>query len=472
MTHCPVPFLDHGDLDKIASAVFDVLGNVGIRIESAEILEAVGQQGAVVDHARQVARFPALQIERVLERQRQQAERSAAAATAKGGPRGWFASMGNVANFYYDWEMQKARRATEEEFLTMVHLGDALEEVDGVAPPLIMSDKDPRVEPVESVVLLIQHAHQPGGVDETLPEQIEFLAEIGSVVAGDPGRFVSPCVYLTAPLVFGARSAGSMLEKIRCGVPIKIGTMATSGNNAPVTREGTVVVAAAEVLGGWICARACDPEGMLTASICSGSTNMATASASYSSPDAMLEQLAVYYLFKHLCGGGALIGGISLIDAKRPGLQAAVDRILKTMVMGFYLDAPPYTVGAIGTLDSINAFSPVQAMVDLDIKRALDRVLGGLDVSEASLAVDVIKEVGIGGSFLQCDHTIESFREVCWFPHLLGAKILQGENEDKVLARADEQWREALASYEPPAVDAAVLREVNRILEHARKHLL
>jgi trimethylamine--corrinoid protein Co-methyltransferase len=46
------------------------------------------------------------------------------------------------------------------------------------------------------------------------------------------------------------------------------------------------------------------------------------------------------------------------------------------------------------------------------------RILGGVEVSEETMAVDVIDKVGPGGHFLDEEHTLRHFREN-WYPTLL-----------------------------------------------------
>ena len=465
-------FMNSNQLNEIASAVFDVLENVGIKIENETILETVAKQGVIVDKQSQVVKFPSKLLEDFLAKRKKEVLQEQAALSEVTQEKKCIASMGNVVNFYHDWDANEIRPATKKEFIEMVKLGEALEDVQGVTSPLIMSEVDPKIEPLESIATLIRYTSNPGGVDEISPKQVDYLAEMGTIFDGNPARFVSPCIYFTAPLILGDRSAESMLRKLKFKSPIRIGTMATSGSNAPITVAGTVVVGAAEILAGWMCVKACDPDAKLQASICTGSTNMSSVDASYSSPTAVLEQVAILDLFRHLCGGGVQIGGVSIIEAKVPGIQATFERLYKAMLVSYYMGSIHYTVGSIGTLASINTFSPVQAMIDLEINRALDMFLRGIDTSPASLAVDTIKEIGIGGSYMGCNHTLDNFQKACWLPSLFCAGTSQDQSDFYMLDKANEQWKEALKKYTEPVVDKNVIKEIDKVVENARKKIL
>jgi trimethylamine--corrinoid protein Co-methyltransferase len=65
-----------------------------------------------------------------------------------------------------------------------------------------------------------------------------------------------------------------------------------------------------------------------------------------------------------------------------------------------------------GNLESTLAMSPEALVVDDEIAGYFLRFQRGITVDEESLALDVIKSVGISGDFLTAPHTLQHFREV------------------------------------------------------------
>lgn len=57
-------------------------------------------------------------------------------------------------------------------------------------------------------------------------------------------------------------------------------------------------------------------------------------------------------------------------------------------------------------------------MLDNEMAGYLRRVLRGLEVDEETLALEVIRSVGIGGNYLDTEHTVRHFRREYWFPKL------------------------------------------------------
>ena len=54
----------------------------------------------------------------------------------------------------------------------------------------------------------------------------------------------------------------------------------------------------------------------------------------------------------------------------------------------------------------------------------IKHVLRGIVVDDETLALDVIREAGFGGSFLGVDHTVRHFRKELYFPFLFQRKSI------------------------------------------------
>ncbi|MCX7886679.1 MAG: trimethylamine methyltransferase family protein, partial [Verrucomicrobiae bacterium] len=120
------------------------------------------------------------------------------------------------------------------------------------------------------------------------------------------------------------------------------------------------------------------------------------------------------------------------------------------------------------------------AMLDLDLNRAMHMFARGVSVTEETLAVDLINamEFAEGTSYLDTEHTAEHFREVLWDAKYFdrayrsAPTLRPGEEDEKLLRKADAAWREIVAAQRDPELPEDFLREVDRIAEAARKELL
>jgi len=98
----------------------------------------------------------------------------------------------------------------------------------------------------------------------------------------------------------------------------------------------------------------------------------------------------------------------------------------------------------------------------------------GIDVSEDSLAVDLIEEVGpVPGHFLNKRHTRQWWKHEQNHPH--AADKLTYPEWEKVgrkgcMDYAMERFDDILTNYSPPPLTASQEEEIERILEEARDY--
>jgi len=103
---------------------------------------------------------------------------------------------------------------------------------------------------------------------------------------------------------------------------------------------------------------------------------------------------------------------------------------------------------------------------------ALDLLAGhGARVMDDNLVLDVIKQVGPGGNFLQEKHTLDFFMKEHWQPGVFNRKNLpnwikdgQKKTDDKLLEKA----REILDTHQPEPLAADIKNQLDRIWEDTK----
>jgi trimethylamine--corrinoid protein Co-methyltransferase len=96
----------------------------------------------------------------------------------------------------------------------------------------------------------------------------------------------------------------------------------------------------------------------------------------------------------------------------------------------------------------------------------IKRLLRGFEVNGETLALPVIDEVGIGGSFLAEQHTCEHFRSETWFPRLGDRRRWEAWEADGSKSIADQARADLsriLSTHKPEPCDAALAQELDRI---------
>jgi trimethylamine---corrinoid protein Co-methyltransferase len=112
--------------------------------------------------------------------------------------------------------------------------------------------------------------------------------------------------------------------------------------------------------------------------------------------------------------------------------------------------------------------SQEQVVICDEFARQIKHVLRGFVVDDETLAVDVIREAGHGGSFLGADHTVRHFRRELYFPFLFQRKTIdQWLHSGSKMSHeiAHERVQEILAAAGPvplpAALDAALEQALN-----------
>jgi trimethylamine---corrinoid protein Co-methyltransferase len=303
-------------------------------------------------------------------------------------------------------------------------------------------------------------------------EQVEYLAELGGILHDDTNRLIGACLFLVTPLRMDHRAGALLAELVRRRAPIWIGTQPAAGASSPVTVAGTVVLATAEILAGWVAAYCLDPEAMPGAGICSGTLDMKVADVSYCAPESMLQDLLCVELFRELCGGRVGVAGCAdYTDAKWPGAQKAFESAFEALTIWMYTGSLPSAGN--GLVESGKTFSPVQFMLDEDMSRYLGRFARGVTFTEEDLAREEVLSIGLGleANHMSTEHTYRHFRSLM-DPRLLDRSCWRGDaaeagGEEQLRERAWAAFEAVRARYEPVSVGEERLRACEEVLARA-----
>ena len=110
-------------------------------------------------------------------------------------------------------------------------------------------------------------------------------------------------------------------------------------------------------------------------------------------------------------------------------------------------------------------------ILDAEMLQMIEEWLKPIDVSEASLALDVVSEVGPGGHFFGTEHTMARYERAFYTPLLSNWDnhpqwLERGGVEAR--ARAGQIWKQMLADYEQPAMDPAILEELEAFMRRRK----
>jgi trimethylamine--corrinoid protein Co-methyltransferase len=196
-------------------------------------------------------------------------------------------------------------------------------------------------------------------------------------------------------------------------------------------------------------------------SIASGITDMATGNYSGGDPRTTLlhaatAQMARYYNLPYQGGTG--------IDAVTPDAQAGYERALQ--VLANALAGTNFIHLSIGMIEQMLTASYEQCVIDDEILEAAFVIARGIEVNRETLAVDVIREVGPGGYFLDHSHTLKHFRRLSFFPKLTNRHKWEAWQEAggrDMRERANERARKILAEHHPDYIPEDLKQELEKM---------
>ncbi len=127
-----------------------------------------------------------------------------------------------------------------------------------------------------------------------------------------------------------------------------------------------------------------------------------------------------------------------------------------------------------GMLESGQTWSHEQLLIDNDIAKMVKRTVQGIDVTEETMAVELIKRAHEIKNFLHERHTIAHMREASR-PDLIDRNTRgtwEGKGSKDMTQLAREKARRIIQTHEPDPLSDDVKKQMREMVEDARKELV
>jgi trimethylamine--corrinoid protein Co-methyltransferase len=266
------------------------------------------------------------------------------------------------------------------------------------------------------------------------------------------------------PLKYDARMLGALMEYAAAGQPPLIASLAIAGATGPVTLAGNLALQNAEVLAGIVLAQLVREGTPVIFGGASSNTEMRNGTLSIGSPEmamntAATAQMARYYKLPVRSGG-------AVCDAKSPDAQASYESMMSLLMA--VVCGTNFVLHSAGILESFNCMSYEKFIIDDEMCGMVKRIQRAIEVNPDTLALNVIKEVGPGGHFLDKDHTFDHFRTEFYQPFLSNRDDFvtwQAGGSPQSMETANKKYKEILASYEAPALPADIDKGLKRFID-------
>jgi len=463
-------WLSDGEVNLITEQAVELLSTVGMRMKGSRVLPLLAERGARVEETTGVVHLPRELVQWALSqcpRTFTMAGATPAEDVVLGEGRGpHFCPSGCVAKTL-DFRTGERRPSTLEDVRLVTGLLDELAELDLMWTQVSATDiADERRELAEYFVTISETSKHVTFVD--CPSKVEPVVRLFEVLSGDLERFrerprISTVVTAASPLQVEGPVLDTHVALAARGAPVEVYTMSIAGATSPVTLAGTVTQGVAEFLGIATALQVAAPGSRVVFCFGSGVLDMLQTTFSLGAVESALMAAAATEVGHHL-GVPVLCPGLST-DAKYAGIQAGYEKALKTLAV---CSAGPDIVTGWGLIDSHNTMSLPQSVIDNEIAAMVRRLLGNVEISEATVAAATVEKVGPGGDFLAQKETARRIRSGEHYMPTIATRLSyekwveEGASEIKTASALVEKLLAKHAAKEPYLADDQ-LREMASI---------
>jgi trimethylamine---corrinoid protein Co-methyltransferase len=478
--------LSDSEVHQIHDASLRVLERTGMRFASRAALQRLAAAGAKVDLGARVARFPRRLVEESIS-SNQKALKAGRRLHLLNGVTSELsdldsvhAKVGGGCEKYLDWERQSVQEADAEHLLRFVRLGESIPEVGFVGNPIVMRYDtggrkiEERMRRIRTAALVAKNTRKLGSMEVWSAREIDYLVEIGCIARGGRDEYLrAPCLVTAketiSPLFVDQNAMDILVALAERGLPCTIIPMPLTGMSAPVTKLGNAIIANAEILAVLTAVKAFHPDALVGGGSISGLLDMKTGAVSFSAPEAILQDIAVAEVHQRLYGFDYLVGS-GYTDAKYPNAQLLAEKLAKYLLT--YLSGrATYPVGLI---NSGSVFSDVQCLVDIELCRYIHGHFGRFDdFGSLDELVSLIQKVGIQGSYVAEEHTLQHFRE-SWLPQILDRTSFSSIPDSKakdIYAAANDSVSKISAERDAWQIDSSRAKAIDEVVEKAEREL-
>ena len=299
--------------------------------------------------------------------------------------------------------------------------------------------------------------------------QMQAVMELASIVFGGRKAFAARPHLLTlintlSPLQIDGTTLDAMLTAASHHQPLIISPSPAAGTTGPIELAANIALATAEALAAIAIVQLIHPgTPVLFGLMCLGA-DLRTGNVAYGSPAFSLQAkytaaLARRYRLPSRFGG-------TLTDAPSLSAQCGYESMLN--LLSNVQNGVNLIAHGAGTMGSVGTMSYEKFIMDLEIIDMVRYYCADLVVDEDTLNLDLIREIGPGGLFLNSRDTLEKCRTRSWDASVgVPSRKGEGDQQERLYRRIADRQRMLLEAYSnaPPAIAPSVAAELDACMQ-------
>jgi trimethylamine--corrinoid protein Co-methyltransferase len=462
--------LSESQLQDLHLAALEVLRRTGIRFHHEPVLEMLKAAGAFVTDGNLV-RFPAALVEEAIASAPGRiimCDRDGEAAVWLEGTKVWFGTGSDCLNFL-DPETGTHRRFTQADIVDGYHLCDALPNIHFVMSIGIPADVDADLAYDVQMASMLEHTTKPLVFVTDDRASCQRAIDMAAAVAGGFEALVEQQHILlysepSSPLQQSETAVDKLLLMAESRLPIVHSPAPLMGGTGPITMASGLAMSLAEILSSLTVHQLANRGAPFVFGAGLHHLDMRSTQICYGSPEFQLTKAAIAQLGRWY--GIPTWGYAGCSDAKVLDEQAAAEAMLSVMMAKL---SGANLIHDVGYLESGLTTSFEMIVLTDELVTLADQLMKGIEISDETLMLDEIHDVGPGGHFMDTHQTLARFRDF-WYPRLLD----RGRREQWLAVggttlgqRLNIRVKEILKGHRPKPLDAARLQGVRDVLARA-----
>ncbi len=467
----PLQYLNPDQMQAIHDASLEILKECGTVVHCEEAVELLSQAGADVQDGKRVF-LPQQLVEECI--------RSAPGSITIYNRDGEAAMVLEDTHVYYGTgsdcpNLLDHRTGERRDFLysdveDSVRLVDALPYIDFTMSNGLASDIDQSIQYQYKYAAMIRNTTKPQVITVSDVGALSDIVDIVACVRGSREAVSEKPIFVlydepTSPLIHTREAIEKLLFMAEHRLPMNYAPGMMAGATGPMTIAGAIALANAEILTGLVIHQLKNPGAPFVFGAGMSPIDMQSMQPTYSAPEAMMAQAGMCQLGRSLYN--LPTWGFGGCSASKVADEQAVNEATTYIMMAGWMGTN--IVHDVGYLEFGLTYSFELLAMCNEFIGQVRRMMDGISVNTDTLAVDAIKRVGPGGTFLSDDHTLAHFREN-WHPELTNRQTYDRwhvKGATTMRQRAEEQVIDILENHQPKALVPDIDASIQSILDRS-----
>jgi trimethylamine--corrinoid protein Co-methyltransferase len=456
--------------EKLHNATLAILERTGVRLYYQEAIDLLKKAGAFVSEGNRV-RIPAGLVEKAFSTVPKRVtlyDRHGQPALYLEGHRCYYGPGSDCLNIS-DHRTGQRRKPVLQDVVDGITVCDALPHVDFVMSMFLPSDVDTMVSDRYQMEAMLNNTTKPiVFVTNEFSGCVDAVEMAEAVVGGAEALRQRPLAACYINVTTGLRHNEEALQKLLFladkGLPLLYIPVVLSGISGPMTMAGSMALVNAGALVGLVLSQL-KRQGapFVVPGWAAEGIDMKTMVNPYCAPDPKGIAHALGHHYNLPIFG---LGGCS--ESKLVDQQAAAEAALTLMAETL---GGANLIHDLGYLESGLCGSLAQLVICNEMVDWIEHMMAPVEISDETLALDLIDEVGPDGQFLDSEHTMAHFRER-WYPDVFergNYDQWQAAGGTSLAERAAERVEEILAEHEPEPLTDDIAQKIKAIVRRAEE---